>query len=136
MGWQKKKNNLNKLPPFVALTWSLLNGKAYKDLPPSAAKALPYFLGKVKSNPNNPNRYWVEFSFSYTEANKLGFAFGTFSKIIQDLVSFGFIDPIDKGGLRSECKSCSVFKLSRRWELYGTNSFELLDWKCFIPKPR
>jgi hypothetical protein len=45
MGKVKTKNHL---PPFVPLTWDLLNHAAYRDLKPSAAKALPYFLGKYQ----------------------------------------------------------------------------------------
>jgi hypothetical protein len=126
----------NRLPPFVPLTWEMLNSTAYKDLPPSAAKALPYFLGKVKVNHNSLQYYMVEFSFSYTEGGRLGFALGTFSKVIQDLVRFGFIDPVDKGGLRGDCKSYNIFRLSKRWKQYGKSGFESLDWRCFIPKPR
>ena len=131
-----KQRKKNKLPPFVPLIWKMLNSAAYHELPSSAAKALPYFLGKVKRTPTDLQYYADQFSFSYSEGNKLGFAFATFSKIIQNLVSFGFVDPEDKGGLRGECKSYNLFKLSGRWEAYGTDQFEAVDWKCFIPKPR
>lgn len=126
----------SRLPPFVPLIWRMLNSKAYKDLPPSSAKALPYFLGKFKGGYNDPQRYMEEFSFSYTEAKRFGFSSGTFSKVIQALVRIGFVDPVDKGGLRGDCKSYNLFKLSKRWEAYGSSNFEALDWKCFIPKPR
>ena len=132
--WGKRRRGNN--PPFVMLTWKMLNGQAYKQLPSSPAKALPYFLGKVKLNHNDPQLYTDEFSFSYTEGKKLGFALATFSKVIQALVGFGFIDPVDKGGLRGDSKSCNLFKLSKRWETYGTEKFGSLDWRCFTPKPR
>lgn len=134
MSRERKKGN--RLPPFVPLTWEMLNSTAYKDLPPSSAKALPYFLGKFKGGYNDPQRYLGEFIFSYSEGKKLSFAFGTFSKVIQNLVRFGFIDPVDKGGLRGDCKSYNIFKLSKRWEEYETPNFKPSDWKCFIPKPR
>ena len=130
----KKKGN--RLPPFVPLIWEILNSRAYKDLPPSNAKALPYFLGKYKGGYNDPQRYLGEFSFSYTEGKKLGFAPATFSKVIQALIRFGFIDPLDKGGLRGDCKSYNLFRLSKRWEEYGMPNFKPLEWKCFTPKPR
>lgn len=133
---KKRRKPGNRLPPFVPLLWSLLNSKAYRELPPSAAKALPYFMGKVKRRYNEPDRYEQLFPFPYSEGDRYGFARATFSKIISNLVSVGFIDPIDKGGLRGDSKSCNVFKLSRRWEVYGTNQFHSLEWKCFIPKPR
>ena len=125
-----------KLPPFVALTWEMLNSQGYKKLPSSAAKALGYFLGKVKCKYNDPQRYILEFTFSYKEGERYGFAPATFSKIIQDLVRFGFIDPVDKGGLRGDCKSYNFFKLSKRWEEYGMSNFRPLEWRCFIPKSR
>lgn len=124
----------NKLPPFVALTWDLLNSRAYKDLPPSAAKALPYFLGKVKISYRDPQRYLSEFPFSYTEAKKLGFAYGTHHRVISQLIEKGFIDPVDKGGLRSFGMSCSLFRLSQRWEEYGTQNFKPIEaWPNFLP---
>jgi hypothetical protein len=126
----------NRLPPFVPLTWEMLNSRAYKDLSASPAKALPYFLGKVKTQWNDPQKYKMEFSFSYSEARNYGFASSTFSKIIHALVSSGFINPVDKGGLRGDCKSCNIFKLSQRWKDYGTPAFKPASWRCFIPKPR
>jgi hypothetical protein len=114
----------------------MLNSQAYKDLPPSSGKGLPYFLGKVKTDYDSPQYYMEVFHFSYAEGKGFGFAFATFSKIIRDLVHFGFIDPVDKGGLRGDCKSYNLFRLSKRWEAYGTTNFEPLDWRCFIPKPR
>ena len=76
----------------------------------------------------------AEFSFSYREAGKYGFSNGTFFKVIQDLMKFGFIDPIDKGGLRGESRSSSIFKLSERWKDYSKNDFEVISWKRFEPK--
>lgn len=131
-----KRRNMNRLPPFVALTWNVLNSRAYKDLKQSAAKALPYFLGKYKGVYNDPLRYEFEFQLSYSEGGRYGFASGTFSSIIQELIKKGFIDPVDKGGLRSDGKSCNLFKLSRRWEKYGQENFERIEWKRFCPKPR
>ena len=133
---RKSINKLKRLPPFVPLTWEMLNHKAYKELPPSAAKALPYFLGKVKLDFNDPDRFTTEFSFSYKEANSFGFALGTFSKIIKDLIGYGFLDPIDKGGLRGDCKSNNLFCLSRRWKLFGQTDFQFVDWECFFPKQK
>lgn len=124
----------NRLPPFVALTWEMLNSKAYKDLSYAPAKALPYFSGKYKGDYHDPQRYLFEFPFSYSEAKRHGFAFSTFSKVIRDLVGRGFIDPVDRGGLRSDGKSYNLFKLSRRWEKYGTEGFKYIDWRCFLPR--
>lgn len=136
MGYPKGKNrNGDKLPPFVPLTWVLLNSLAYKELPHSAAKALPYFLGKVQKGFNDPQKYLMDFSFSYTEARRFGFANGTHNRAISELLSKGFIDPIDKGGLRGGGLSCSLFRLSERWKEYGTKEFRHAEkWSSFMPQ--
>src|SRR3989304_8532622 len=110
--YSARSKRKNKLPPFVPLTWEMLNSEAYKILPHSAAKSLPYFLGKVKTAYNDPQRYLIEFHFSYTEAGKYGFAVSTHHRIISELIEKGFVDPVDKGGLRSGGLSYSLFKLS------------------------
>ncbi len=139
LGMARKRNRKkasNSLPPFVPMTWELLNSRAYKELKPSAPKALPYFLGKFKGGYRDPQRYLAEFPFSYSEGCAYGFSPATFSVIIQELVSKGFIDPVDRGGLRSDGKSYNLFKLSERWEKFGTCEFKPVNWKCFCPRPR
>lgn len=124
----------NKLPPFVAVTWELLNSRAYKDLPASSAKALPYFLGKVKTPFKDPNKYTTNFSFSYAEAKNLGFANGTHHRVISQLMEKGFIDPVCKGGKRSFGFSSSIFTLSQRWKKYGLPDFIKIDWRSILPE--
>jgi len=130
------KKGGSKVTSFSALPWEMLNSSAYIELPHSAAKALPYFIGKVKGRLDDPERYKTEFSFSYREGKRYGFASATFSKVIQSLVAHGMIDPIDKGGLRSDYKSSNKFCLSFRWKNYGKTEFEALNWKCFTPRVR
>jgi hypothetical protein len=113
-----KRNRWDKLPPFVALPWEILNSMAYRDLPQSAAKALPYFLGQPKRPWNHPERCSTDFTLSYPEAKKYGFAFGTFSRIIDDLTRHGFIDLTEHGGLRGKGKGYNRFRLSNRWQKY------------------
>jgi hypothetical protein len=120
---------------FVPLTWKLLNSRAYRNLPVSASKALPFFLGKPHVPYGNTMLFEVVFDFSYREANRcLGYSNSTFHKVICDLMSLGFIDPVDKGGLRGEGRSCSQFRVSPRWEQYGTKAFKEVRWKEFKPK--
>lgn len=126
----------NKVTSFSALPWEMLNSPAYINLPHSAAHALPYFIGKVKGKLDDPERFKAEFSFSYKEGKRYGFASATFSKAIQALVAHGLIDPIDKGGLRSDYKSLNKFSLSFRWKNYGKPEFEALNWKCFQPRSK
>ena len=124
----------NNLPPFVPLIWDILNNRAYIDLPPSAAKALPYFLGKVRTrNYSDPARCETEFRFSYSEAERLGFSRSTFFKIISDLMANGFIDPRDRGGLRGEGRGYSLFVLSERWKQYDADDFRKVNWRTYIP---
>lgn len=134
--YKKALNRLKRLPPFVPLTRDMLKHKAYIELPFAASKALPYFLGKICMPFNDPDRFMTPFSFSYKEAKSLGFATATFSKVIVDLVKHGFIDPIDRGGLRGECKSNNTFCLSQRWKAFGESNFEIVDWKCFLPRQK
>lgn len=121
---------------FVAMTWKMLNGKAYKELPPSSTKILPYFLGKVKDHyhPDDPARYAVNFSFTYSEAKQYGFGKSTFFKMLGDLIRLGFIDITKKGGLRSQGGHANtLFRLSRRWEKYGMACFYDGEWMRHYP---
>lgn len=95
---------------------------------------MPYFLGKVKTGYHDPQKYLLDFTFSYPEAKRYGFAYSTFSKTIKALVAFGFIDPVDRGGLRGYQKGYNIFRLSKRWEQYGTPDFKEMDWASFLPK--
>ena len=127
----RRRNKKFYLPPFVPLTWKILNNQAYKDITFAAAKALPYFLGKVKKSYGDYTRYLEEFHFSYKEARSYGFATGTFANVINSLIEKGFIDPVDKGGLKCFGKGCNKFRLSKRWENYGTKDFQKVNWKNF-----
>jgi hypothetical protein len=109
-----KKNG--RLPPFVPMTWKLLNSDTYKRLSFPAAKILPYFLGKPKRSMTGPEYYTTEFSFSYPEAYRLGFAKSTFAKCIAELQSAGLIRKTKHGGLRGIGKGYNWFTLSRQWE--------------------
>ncbi len=132
MSRRYRKVSKSKLPPFVPLTWKVLNSKAYIALPYSAAKILPYFLGKVKVPYRDPNRCSVDFDFTYSEAKKYGFATTTHYKAISELIAKGFIYPVSKGGLRGGGLSSSRFRLSERWREYGTKNFDSTrPWKQF-----
>jgi hypothetical protein len=128
------KRKKNRISSFVAFPWQLLNSNAYLALKPSSAKALPYFLGKIKVAFGDPARYETEFAFGYGEALRLGFSAATFHGIICDLIEKGFIDGISKGGLRGAGGTYSLFKLSERWRDYGEPGFELLKWQCVEPR--
>jgi hypothetical protein len=123
-----------RLPGFVAMSWDLLNSPAYRSLSHSAAKALPYFLGKPKRPFNDRQYFETEFPFPYGEAERHGFARATFFRILCELTERGFIDPVDKGGLRGDGKSVSRFKVSKRWEEFGDSGFKTIDFRQFKPR--
>ncbi len=121
----------SKLPPFVALTWEMLNHPAYIRLPASAKGMLPYFIGKVRAGVREPAHYTTRFDFTYSEALRYGCARRTFFNVIDALVLHGFIDPVEKGGLRGTGQSSSMFRLSSRWKKYGAAGFQQVSWSQF-----
>jgi hypothetical protein len=127
----KRKKTGNKLPPFVPLLWDTLNHRAYKALPPHAAKLLPYFIGKVKINPRESAYHNETFSFTYREAQNYGCSKRTFYNVVTALVKYGFIDPVRRGGLKGLNMTASIFKLSGRWKDYGNASFVEMNWATF-----
>jgi len=131
-----RSKKYSRMLAFVALPWELLNSKAYISLPPSSGKTLPYFLGKVKLPFNAPERYTIHFTFSYTEARRLGFSNGTHHRNISELMAKGFIDPVCKGGKRGFGLSSSLFKLSERWKKFGMPDFNEIIWSEILPEFR
>lgn len=130
----RKRNRGVTSPPFVTVTWEVLNSQAYIALPYSARACLPYWLGKPKAPVKSSDYYDKEFSFPYPEAKRYGFAAATFAKIIRELIDKGFVDPKDKGGLRSDGLGYNRFSLSRRWGKYGKPDFECRSWDEFQPR--
>ena len=134
MGKSRKKRG--SLPPFVPMTWELLNSRAFIELCHLSRAALPYFLGKVKTPFHDPSRFNTPFSFPYSEAKRLGFPTSTFAKATKELVAHGFIDPYRKGGCYGDLKVSNQFLLSVRWKHFGTAGFEESDWSGFIQRPK
>jgi len=66
----KKSCKGNRLPPFVAMPWELLNSRAYIELNNAAKAALTYFMGKPHMVYASPEYYSVVFRFSYREAKR------------------------------------------------------------------
>ncbi len=127
------------LPPFVPMTWQLLNSGAYKALSYASRAMLPYFIGSPeypdgkKIHMRSDLYLKTEFTFSYKEAVKYGCTTRTFARVIEDLMLKGFIDPVDKGGLRGSGLSRNVFRLSERWKRYGAEGFVEVSWSAFMP---
>ena len=136
MAGKKDKQKLS-IPPFVPMTWAMLNSKAYKDLSFAARAMLPYFIGKPKINIRSDLFLKTEFSFSYKEAVTCGCSTRTFTRVIEDLMRKGFIDPVEKGGLRGAGLSCNIYKMSERWKHYEKQDFvEAVEWKMFAANTR
>lgn len=95
------RRNTHRLAPFVALAWKMLNSEAYRELSPMSAKILPFFLGKVKTVSTDLAYYTTTFNFTYSEATRYGCSRRTFPRVIDDLMRHGFVDPVEKGGLRA-----------------------------------
>jgi len=129
----KKNNSKLALPPFVPLTWAILNSQAYKSMTFAARAMLPYFIGRPNLNIRSDLYLKTEFSISYREALTYGCSTRTYTRVIEDLMRKGFIDPVDKGGLRGWGLSCNVFRMSDRWKQYGKKEFVEVRWNSFLP---
>lgn len=125
-----------KSPPFAMVPVEMLKSEAFRDLTPSAGKALPVFIYKAGEvhciNPRDVTWTRAVFSLTYTEAEKWGITRPTFFRTLESLVACGFIDPVEKGGRRGDGMSCSKFRHSDRWRDYGKPKFKEIRWKGFI----
>jgi len=129
----KKRAKEQKMPPFVASPWEILNSEVLCCMSHSSRACLPYWLGKPKARFDSPEYYDTEFIFPYPEAQRYGFARATFAKIIRELIEKGFVDPKGKGGLRGDRLSYNRFTLSKRWKKYNTSEFQEVSWAMFQP---
>jgi len=96
-----------------------------------SAKLLPHFLGKPKKGTLEPAYYTTTFSFTYGDAERFGCSRRNFPRVIADLMACGFIDPVEKGGLRGYGLSTSKFRLSLRWKRFGQSDFVNIRWQSF-----
>lgn len=139
---KKKKFQGERLPPFVALLNEELESLAYRAISPSAAKVYPFFKrvdGKLKKKCGAD--YNGIFDFTYSEAERYGFARKTFSRAITELNDKGFINIVAQGGKRGCGMSNSKYKLSDRWRDYGKkvkfwDNGLSVEREVFIRRPR
>ena len=96
---------------FVMMTREILYSKAYQELSQSAKLAYIYFAIDQKSKEDK------KVILTYGQAKEHGVCRSpsTFSKVKKELVRYGFLDPLKRGGLNEH----SVFELSGRWINYG-----------------
>lgn len=111
--------------PFIWILNDEMDSVAYKELPGNAAKALPYFK-RIDGNliKKYGDDYNGIFDFTYSEAEKFGFARKTFSRIITELNAKGFIDIVKQGGKRGCGMSNSKYRMSERWRDFGMGAFK------------
>lgn len=121
---KSKRKAGDRLSPFIPILFEEMDSEAYQALSGSAAKAVPYFkrihgILKRKSGDN----FNGIFDFTYSEAEKYGFARATFSRVITELNAKGFIDIVKQGGKRGCGMSNSKYHLSERWRDFGKRVF-------------
>lgn len=108
---------------FVAITYEMINSKAFKKLSGSALKALILCMRKVKTN-HPIERFKFHFALTYPEARKQGLWDTSFHRGLKLLQQLGFIDFVLPGGKVGFQKKASLYRLSQRWKKYGTSEFE------------
>jgi len=118
----KKKGYLR---PYVKGSWvpiedDLLLSNAFRDLQPSAVIMLLHLLRVDKMLAwKGGDSYQGEFNLTFTEAEKLGLARATTMRAVQDLVKHGFVEVVVQGGLRSQGRTSSVYRVIDRWRSWG-----------------
>lgn len=116
----------------VVVNRKLLESTAYHDLDGKAAKTLMWFLAKRQFAriKGSDRQAWMqtnngEILFTYKEASeKHGYSPQVFSRLLGELVSKGFIDIATPG--IGVAKAATKYALSRRWQTYGTDEFNVV----------
>ena len=109
----------------------MLISEAFRTLPSSAMWVLLRFTQKVKWHDSKvagrKHRIYENngLTFTYAEANHHGLSNATFYRAIRTLVRRGFIDVEHRGGTfgHGEIKDYTRFKMSNRWQKWGTDAF-------------
>tara|TARA_Y100001934_G_scaffold177211_1_gene209845 strand:- start:36 stop:485 length:450 start_codon:yes stop_codon:yes gene_type:complete len=106
---------------FVPLQHQLLDSLAFKSLGHASKVGLIYFY-KDKKNGHQENLI-----LTFPQAKKYGVCSSpsTFNSVKKELVEKGLLDPFKPGGLGKH----SIFKISYRWKLYGTDRFEKIHFE-------
>ena len=98
----------------------LLLSNAFRELQPSAVILLLHLhrIDKMLAWKGGDS-YGGEFNLTFTEAEKLGLSRGTTMRAVQDLAQHGFIEIVVKGGLRSQGRTSSVYRIVERWRTFA-----------------
>jgi hypothetical protein len=127
-----------KIKKTVVIEPDLFYSEAFKSLSASAMRTLMRCLQKrnwvCKKDPGTNFKRVVyldePFIFPYEEARFLGIGTTQYWKNMTKLVEVGFVDIVHQGGWYQKYKKekdYSVYKLSDRWKLYGTDNFKRID---------
>jgi hypothetical protein len=110
---------------FIAITYQMMDSKAFRAMNVSALKAFIFCMRKVKVH-DPVDRFKYHFSLTYPEAKKHGLTDSTFFRGMKQLQDLGFIVCVMKGGLDSGIKKPTLYRLSQKWKDYGTPNFKKL----------
>lgn len=133
LGFDKKRYQIKNKIVFEP---DMFYSEAFKSLSASAIRTLMRCLQKRKWNYVRRNgKKQIEYSndgfiFPYAEAEFLGIGTTQFWNNIKKLVEVGFLDIVHQGGWyqkNEKEKDYSVYKLSNRWRLYGTDDFKPME---------
>lgn len=108
------ESSTKKPKKYMRLTGNMMESSAWKAL--SCHAIVAYIHIKIKYNFTNEDNI----SFTYKEGAEL-MDKKTFTKAIDKLIDTGFIYIVRQGVL----KECSIYGLSKEWQNYGTDSFDV-----------
>jgi|SaaInlStandDraft_2_1057019.scaffolds.fasta_scaffold49275_1 hypothetical protein len=119
----KKKGRAK--PGIIVLQKEMVFSSAFLKLSGSATQVLLYFMARRRMEKRNGDLTCTnngEIIFPYREAlSKFGVSKNRFTRAIDQLIKFGFLD-IDHHGC-GLAKDPSKYSVSDRWKQYGTNEF-------------
>jgi len=118
-----KRRGKEKAPPFVTLEYRVINVNAFTQMRHSSRGLLPYFLAKARYRHNDEDIYEKTIEFTYREAERYGYSSSTYYAAVEQLRKHGFIDKVRQGGSHGEYKASNLYRLSQRWQKYGSDEF-------------
>lgn len=138
------QNNLSfdqkrlKIKKNILIDADLFYSEAFRALSASAIRTLLRCLQKrnweKRRDPGTNHKRIVylnePFIFPYQEAHFLGVGTTQYWKNMTKLIEVGFVEIVHQGGWYQQYdrkKDYSVYKLSDRWKLYGTDDFKKVD---------
>lgn len=122
---KRNKKKRGYLRPYVKGSWcpvedDMMLSNAFCQISPSSAKLLMHILRIDKMLAwKSGDTYSGTFNLTYTEAVRFGLARATVGRAFEELRSHGFIETVVQGGLKSQCRTSSVYRIIERWRSWG-----------------